>query len=175
MGVRLSVCACLSLCMCVHICLCVSVCLYVCMCVCMQSTFQSRYCVSPEEKLRLEHKYASWPDDEFAVRISRTDVGAFPPNGGTPEYHRAKRDSESIGDWYEYHTDFLPEELVHDLNSGRGGFVSQRRLVKLPCAAPRDNSECIKRMCDLLTTSCSQTQLLLQTEIDRIVVGSEIK
>ena len=171
--VSMYVCTHMSVCVCVSLCMCMCMCVYVC--VCMQSTLQFRYCVSSEKKLRLEHKYASWSDDEFAVRISRTDVGAFPPYGGTPECHRAKRDSESIDDWYEYNTDFLPEELVHDLNSGRGGFVSQRRLVKLPCAAPRDNSECIKRMCDLLTTSCPQTQLLLQKEIDRIVVGSEIK
>ena len=99
-------------------------------------------------------------------------VGAFPPNGGTPEYVKAKEDVESKHDWYEYHTDFLPEELAHQLN---GGFVSQRCLVKLPCAAPRNNGECIKRLSDLLTTSCPQTQLLLQKEIDRIVVGSDIK
>ena len=131
-----------------------------------------RYCVSPEEKKRLEKKYPNWPDDQFATRIPKRDVGAFPPNGGTPEYVKAKEDVESKHDWYEYHTDFLPEELAHQLN---GGFVSQRRLVKLPCAAPRNNSECIKRLSDLLTTSCPQTQLLLQKEIDRIVVGCDIK
>ena len=134
-----------------------------------------RYCVSPEEKQRLEKKYPNWPHDRFAVRIPKGDVGAFPPHGGTPEYLEAKHKVESEDDWYEYHTDFLPEELAYQLNSNRGGFVSQRRLVKLPCAAPRDNSECTKRLCDLLTTSCPQTQLLLQKEIDRLVVGSDIK
>ena len=114
-------------------------------------------------------------DDKFAVRIPKRDVGAFPPNGGTPEYLTAKHKVESTEDWYEYHTDFLPEELAYQLNSNRGGFVSQRRIVKLPCAAPRNNSECIERLCDLLTTSCPQTQLLLQKEIDRLVVGSDIK
>ena len=106
------------------------------------------------------------------MRIPKRDVGAFPPSGGTPEYLISKHKVESNEDWYEYHTDFLPEELVHQLNSDRGGFVSQRRLVKLPCSAPRDNCECIKRLCDLLTTSCPQTQLLFQKDIDRIVVGS---
>ena len=157
-------------------------CVYVCECVCPppSDTHQHhpcpcRYCVSPEEKQRLEKKYPSWPHDQFAVKIPKRDVGAFPPNGGTPEYLEAKHAVESTDDWYEYHTDFLPEELVHRLNSNRGGFVSQRRFVKLPCAAPRDNSECTKRLCDLLTTSCPQTQMLLQKEIDKIVVGSDIK
>lgn len=134
-----------------------------------------RYCVSPERKKQLANKYSNWPDDKFAQRIPKRDVGAFPPNGGTPEYLTAKQDVESPDDWYEYHTDFLPEELAHNLNSGRGGFVSQRRVVKLPCAAPRGNDECIKKLCDLLTTSCPQTQMLLQKNIDKIIVGSDIK
>ena len=169
---------------------CMDACVYVCVasvceCVCappVNHTHQHhpfslpcRYCVSPEEKTSLEKKYPNWPDDKFATRIPKRDVGAFPPNGGTPEYVKAKDDVESTQDWYEYHTDFLPEELAYQLNSNRGGFVSQRRLVKLPCAAPRNNSECTKRLCDLLTTSCPQTQLLLQKDIDRIVIGSEIK
>ena len=150
--------------------------IYVCdMDVCVCTCFPCRYCVSPEEKQQLEKKYPNWPDDKFAVRIPKRDVGAFPPNGGTPEYLTAKHKVESTEDWYEYHTDFLPEELAYQLNSNRGGFVSQRRIVKLPCAAPRNNSECIERLCDLLTTSCPQTQLLLQKEIDRLVVGSDIK
>jgi len=144
-------------------------------CVVSPPPCQCRYCVSPEEKQRLEKEYPNWPHDRFAVRIAKSDVGAFPPHGGTPEYLEAKHKVESTDDWYEYHTDFLPEELAHQLNSNRGGFVSQRRLVKLPCAAPRDNSECTKRLRDLLTTSCPQTQLLLQKEIDRLVVGSDIK
>ena len=77
-------------------------------------------------------------------------------------------------DRYEYHIDFLPEQLALSLNSGRGGFVSQRKFAILPPAAPR-NEECIERLCDLLTTSCPQTQLVLQNEIDRIIVGSRIR
>ena len=37
------------------------------------------------------------------------------------------------------------------------------------------NTECIERLCDLLTTSCRKTEVLLQNEIDRIIVGSSIR
>ena len=133
------------------------------------------YCVSPAEKTRLRNKYPDWPEDHFANQIPFRDVGMFPPNGGTPEYLRAKEGLGSLESWYEYHTDFLPEELVYSLNSGRGGFVSQRRIVTLPRAAPRTNEKCIERLCDLLTTSCPQTAELLQRDIDRIVVGCSIR
>ena len=133
------------------------------------------YCVSPAEKTRLRNKYPDWPEDHFANQIPFRDVGMFPPNGGTPEYLRAKEGLGSLESWYEYHTDFLPEELVYSLNSGRGGFVSQRRIVPLPRAAPRTNEKCIERLCDLLTTSCPQTAELLQRDIDRIVVGCSIR
>ena len=70
---------------------------------------------------------------------------------------------------------FLPEQLALSLNSGRGGFVPQQKFVILPSAAPRSNQECIKRLRDLLTTSCPKTELVSQKEIDRIIVGSSIR
>ena len=120
-------------------------------------------------------RYAVWPSDDFCTRIPKRNVGSNPPNVGTPHYQNAKRNVECDEDWYEYHTDFLPEELTLALNSGRGGFVSQRKFVILPAAAPRNNRECIDRLCDLLTTSCPQTELLLQNAIDNIIVGSSIR
>ena len=133
------------------------------------------YCISPEEKKRLEGKYTVWPSDEFCSRIPKRNVGTNPPGVGTLYYRNAKQDVDSEEDWYEYHTDFLPEQLALSLNSGRGGFVSQQNFVILPCAAPRSNQECIERLCDLLTTSCPKTELVLQKEIDRIIVGSSIR
>ena len=133
------------------------------------------YCVSPAEKERLVEQYANWPSGDISQRIPKRDVGAFPPNGGTQTYLDAKESVDGLEDWYEYHTDFLPEELVMGLNSGRGGFVSQRRYVGMPRATPRTNKECIARLCDLLTVSCPQTELLLQKNIDRLVVGSRIR
>ena len=121
------------------------------------------------------NRYEVWPSDEFCTRIPKRNVGCNPPNVGTPYYRNAKQNVESNEDWFEYHTDFLPEELTLPLNSGRGGFVSQRQFVILPAAAPRSNDECIERLCDLLTTSCRQTEVLLQNEIDRIIVGSSIR
>lgn len=115
------------------------------------------------------------PDDSLAKRIPKCDVGQFPPNGGTPDYISEKSRVDSLDDWFEYHTDFLPEELVLTLNSGLGGYVSQRRSMKMPPAAPTRNAECVSRLCDLLTTSCPQTHLLLQQNIDRAVVGNYIR
>ena len=115
------------------------------------------------------------PQDSVAKRIPFDDVGQFPPNGGTPFYIEQKQDVDSLDDWFEYHTDFLPEDLVLTLNSGLGGYVSQRRSIKMPLAAPKTNDECIDRLCDLLTTSCPETQLLLQRNIDRAVIGTFIR
>ena len=115
------------------------------------------------------------PDDSLAKRIPKCDVGLFPPNGGTPDYISEKNSVDSLDDWYEYHTDFLPEELVLTLNSGLGGYVSQRRSISMPPAAPTRNEECVSRLCDLLTTSCPQTHMLLQQNIDRAVVGNYIR
>ena len=131
--------------------------------------------MSPQEKKGYALKYPNWPSDEFAQRIPKADVGAFPPEGGTAYYKNKKRRDESDEDWYEYHIDFLPEELVVPLNGGRGGFVSQRRYVKMPVAAPRRNKECIERLRDLLTVSCPQTLQLLQKQIDKIIIGSRIR
>ena len=133
------------------------------------------WCMSPQEKKGYALKYPNWPSDEFAQRIPKADVGAFPPEGGTAYYKDKKRRVESDEDWYEYHIDFLPEELVVPLNDGRGGFVSQRRYVKMPVAAPRRNKECIERLRDLLTVSCPQTLQLLQKQIDKIIIGSRIR
>lgn len=115
------------------------------------------------------------PQDSVAKRIPFDDVGQFPPNGGTPYYIEQKQDVDSLDDWFEYHTDFLPEDLVLTLNSGLGGYVSQRRSIKMPLAAPKTNDECIDRLCDLLTTSCPETHLLLQRNIDRAVIGTFIR
>ena len=115
------------------------------------------------------------PDDSLATRIPCDDVGLFPPNGGTRDYIDAKASVDDLDDWFEYHTDFLPEELVLTLNSGLGGYVSQRRSIKMPLAAPKTNDECIDRLCDLLTTSCPETHLLLQRNIDRAVIGTHIR
>ena len=71
------------------------------------------------------HRYKVWPSDEFCTRIPKRNVGSNPPDVGTPYYRNAKQHVDSHEDWYEYHTDFLPEELALSLNSGRGGFVSQ--------------------------------------------------
>ena len=60
------------------------------------------YCVSPEEKKRLESKYAVWPSDEFCSRIPKQNVGSSPPGRGTPYYQNAKADVESEEDWYVY-------------------------------------------------------------------------
>ena len=132
------------------------------------------WCISPEQKQTFESQYPNWPHDQFAVRIPKHDVGAFPPQGGTPYYQRQKEFVASDEPWFEYHIDFLPEELVFPLNSGRGGFVSQQRSVKMPVAAPRSNDQCIERLCDLLTVSCPQTLQLLQNQVDRVAVGSHI-
>ena len=115
------------------------------------------------------------PDDSLATRIPCGDVGLFPPNGGTRDYIDAKASVDDLDDWFEYHTDFLPEKLVITLNSGLGGYVSQRRLMKMPLAAPKTNDECIDRLCDLLTTSCPETHLLLQRNIDLAVIGTYIR
>lgn len=133
------------------------------------------WCLSPLQKSTYQLKYPNWPRDELAHRIPKSDVGAFPPRGGTPYYHEQKKLFDSDEAWYEYHTDFLPEELVINLNRGHGGFVSQRRYVKMPVAAPRENDECIERLCDLLTVSCPQTLQLLQKQVDRVVIGSHIR
>ena len=133
------------------------------------------WCISPRQKSTYELKYPNWPRDELAQRIPKDDVGAFPPRGGTPHYQKQKQYDDSDEAWYEYHTDFLPEELVHKLNRGRGGFVSQRRYVNMPVAAPRGNKECIERLCDLLTVSCPQTLQLLQKQIDSVAIGSDIR
>ena len=45
----------------------------------------------------------------------------------------------------------------------------------MPLAAPKTNDECIDRLCDLLTTSCPETHLLLQRNIDRAVIGTHIR
>lgn len=132
-------------------------------------------CLSPRDKQKYALKYPNWPRDELAQRIPKDDVGAFPPNGGTAYYQKQKGIVKSDEQWYEYHTDFLPEEVVINLNRGHGGFVSQRRDVNMPVAAPRGNTECIERLCDLLTVSCPQTLQLLQKEIDRVVIGSDIR
>jgi len=58
------------------------------------------YCVSPEEKKRLESKYAVWPSDDFCTRIIKENVGSNPPGRGTPYYQNAKADVESEEDWY---------------------------------------------------------------------------
>ena len=133
------------------------------------------WCLPPREKRKYELRYPNWPRDELAHRIPKDDVGAFPPQGGTRYYQKEKEHVESDEAWYEYHTDFLPEDLVLNLNGGRGGFVSQRRQVKMPAAAPRGNDECIERLCDLLTVSCPQTLQLLQKQIDRLAIGANIR
>ena len=133
------------------------------------------FCVSSEQKRRFERKYSDWPSDEMSTRVPKLNVGMFPPDGGSPDYLAERDQNDSIEDWYEYHSDFLPEELTMTLNDGSGGYVSQRRFALLPCAAPRSNEDCISRLCDLLTTSCPQTQILLQNNIDRVVVDSRIR
>ena len=133
------------------------------------------FCVSPEQKAHFEGKSSDWPSDTVATRVPKANVGMFPPDGGTPDYFDEKDRVDGTEDWYEYHSDFLPEELTLNLNGGRGGYVSQQNVVPLPCAAPRSNEDCISTLCDLLTTSCPQTQILLQNNIDRIIVDSRIR
>ena len=78
-------------------------------------------CLPPEDKVALEKKYPNWPPDEFAHRIPKHDVGAFPPRGGTPHYLKQKELVESDEPWFEYHIDFLPEELVLPLSNSFNG------------------------------------------------------
>ena len=96
-------------------------------------------------------KYQDWSKD-MHNRIPVKDVGCFPVRGGTEYYKTMATDAQTDEDWYEYHVDFLPEELTATLNEGRGGFVSQRRKVCLPRSCPRaeDTDGLRRRLSDLL-------------------------
>ena len=78
------------------------------------------WCLSPSDKRKFETKYPNWPPDQLAHKIPKADVGVFPPlGGGTPYYLQQKELVESDEPWFEYHIDFLSEELVLPLNKGR--------------------------------------------------------
>lgn len=51
------------------------------------------------------------------------------------------------------------------MNHGVGGFVSQRRTVQLPCAAPREDSDVVSTLRDLLVTTSPQLGSLLERQV----------
>ena len=69
-------------------------------------------------------------------------------------------------DWWEYHVDHLPtgwRSLIPN-----GGYPSQRKTVKLPCAAPRADIDVVRRLRNLLVTSSPQLLGLLRSQINSL-------
>lgn len=134
-----------------------------------------RYCISPSKRRTMMAKYKDWPSKQH-TRIPVKDVGRFPIHGGTEDYVH-NLDSADDEEWYEYHVDWLPEELAQTLNGNRGGYVSQRSVVYLSRSAPRldDTAGLVERLSDLLVVSDPNTRDVLQRQVDRSLVGQKVK
>ena len=94
---------------------------------------------------------SSRPADNVATRIPVSDLDV-------DDYPWAADIDATSQDAWEYHVDFLPEQLR--IHFG-GGKKSQRKTTsagEFPCAAPRDDATVVARLKEMLVTTRSENE-----------------
>ncbi len=74
---------------------------------------------------------------------------------------------------FEYHVDYLPKGWREKIPNG--GYPSQRKKIILPCAAPVEDRDVVRRLRDLFLTSVPQFLRRLLARINATCRNMEVQ